>query len=150
MYIHPKPVVSTFSRTICVRLFQVTLLCPAFVVTALNATESPQPVDLVAPVKPKPQLILPEVLLSPSETLGSSNQISHDHLWHYQSMPKTPVQMPELTSWLEANQRVDALGGWMFYANEGIETKGTEQDPHQHQHPSDTNSHHPAVVKEQP
>lgn len=150
MYIHPKPVVSTFSRTICVRRFQVTLLCLAFVVTTVNATESPQPVDLVAPVKPKQQLILPEVLLSPSETLGSSNQISHEHLWHYQSMPKTSVHMPELTSWLEANQRVDALGGWMFYASEGSESTGTVQDPHQHHHPSDTKSHHPAQVKEQP
>lgn len=150
MYIHPKPVVSPFSRTISVRLFQVTLLCLSFVVTVVNATETPQPADLVAPVKPKPQLILPEVLLSSSETSSSNEQTLPNHLWHYQSMPKTSVQMPELTSWLEANQRVDALGGWLFYASEGSESSGTVQDPHQHQHPSDTKSHQPGQVKEQP
>jgi hypothetical protein len=42
------------------------------------------------------------------------------------------IQMPKLHNWVESNARVQAIGGWMFYASEGDDESATHSHT-QHQ-----------------
>lgn len=77
--------------------------------------------DTQQPVYPNPvfsanqQVTLPEVL-----TDFRIEQAQHVHQTHKPIVVYQPqdIQMPTLHNWVESNAKVQAIGGWMFYASE--------------------------------
>ncbi len=120
-----------------------------FLVSSAVAADTQQPAYPNPVFSANQQVTLPEVL-----TDFRIEQAQHVHQTHQPIVIYQPqdIQMPTLHNWVESNAKVQAIGGWMFYASE----EESSLDPHLQQQTKPNSVLKPmslpsaAPVKEQP
>jgi len=130
--------------TLLKRSFALIMLLSSIGFSAVAADDHTQPQQAITATAANTPVILPEVLMDDvHSTMHHHTKAAPASI--YQPLPKQDIQMPEPGNWLEANAKVKAIGGWMFYASEGEgdTTESTHSDSHSHHQPE-------KPVKEQP
>jgi hypothetical protein len=80
----------------------------------------------------------------------SSQQTSYISTYQhtYQKMPKQLISMPVVSDWRDANAKVQAIGGWMFYASEVAVADADDDLNHRQDHQPSNHKNHQNLQSE--